>query len=140
MDSYASIELPKFKNLNINDIYNYEDNIVDFESLEDLDRSTKQARLALFKTTNNINKYERKAKEAKINYERKFRRSMIESTEKTEGLKRIHASLACEDLENDYLAYDQIKGELERLAYSLRIELQALQSMGNNLRQQMRVL
>lgn len=136
----TSITLPKFKNWDASTVYNYEEEIVDYESLEKLNRTINQARLALFKTTESINKYDRLEKNAKLYYERARTRELLKSTAKTAEERRARADLMCEDLENDWLMQQQIREELVRLSHTLRLELQTLQGLGNNIRQQMKVI
>lgn len=135
----ASIKLPKFKAWDSTRIYDYENEILDYESLEDLNRTINQARIALFKTTDSISRYEREEREAKLQYERAHRRELLRSTAKTADERRARADLMCEDLENDWLIKAQIKDELVRLSHTIRQELQALQGLGNNLRQQIKM-
>jgi hypothetical protein len=135
----TSITLPKFQNWSSAQVYDYDTEIVDYETLEKLNSTIRQARLALFKTTESINKYDRLETTAKTNYDRAFRREFLTSTAKTEAEKRMRAALKCEDLENDWLVQQQIREELIRLSHTLRLELQALQGLGNNIRQQMKV-
>ena len=134
------IQLPKFKSWKTKDVYDYENEINDYESIEDLNRTINQARMALFKTTESISRYERAERLAKTEYERAHRRELLRSTAKTVDERRARADLMCEDLENAWLLQSQIKDELVRLSHSLRLELQTLQALGNNIRQQMRVL
>lgn len=137
--SRDSIVLPQFKGIKITDAYNFEEEIVDYESIEALNRTINQARLALFKTNDSISRYERAEKKAKVEYERAHRRALLQSTAKTADERRARADLLCEDLENEWLLQSQIKDELIRFSHSLRLELQTLQTLGNNIRQQMRV-
>jgi len=137
--SRASINLPKFKTWDSSRVYDYEKEILDYEELEDLNRTINQARLALFKTTDSISRYEREEREAKLNYERAHRRELLRSTAKTADERRARADLMCEDLENEWIVKSQIKDELIRLSHTLRLELQALQGLGNNLRQQLKI-
>lgn len=136
----TSITLPKFKSWSSTDVYDFEKEIVDYESLDELNRTINQARLALFKITESINKYERLEKTAKLSYERAHRREFLKSTAKTQDERRARADLMCEDLENDWVMQQQIREELIRLSHTVRLELQTLQGLGNNIRQQMKVL
>lgn len=135
----TEIILPKFKNWPTKKIYDFENEIMDYEGLEDLNKNINQARMALFKTTDLINKYEREEKEAKLLYDRRHRREFLASTAKTAAERTAKADLMCEDLENDHLMKQQMKDELQRLSHALRYELQTLQGIGNNLRQQIKV-
>lgn len=135
----ASIKLPKFKSWDATKVYDFETEIVDYETLEQLNSTINQARLALFKVTDSINRYEREEKTAKVEYDRAHRRELLSSTAKTVDERRTRADLMCEDLENAWLVTAQIKDELIRLSHTLRQELTALQGLGNNIRQQMKV-
>jgi len=135
----AKITLPNFKNWNIGRIYDFSNQIADYEDLASLGASINAARVGLFMTTQRINEVERKEREAKLKYEREYRRAFIVSMEKTDARKRMRAEIACEEYENDHLVLLQMKEELTRLSNTLRLELQTLQSIGNNLRQQMKM-
>jgi len=135
----TSIKLPKFKGWSSKSVYDYDEEIVDYESLEALNRTINQARKALFKTTESIGSYERKENTAKINYDRAYRREFLSSTAKTESEKRMRAALNCEDLENEWLMHQQVREELVRYSATLRLELQTLQGLGHNYRQQMKL-
>lgn len=137
--SRDNIVLPKFKAWKLKDAYDYESEINDYESIEDLNSTINQARLALFKTTETISKYEQLERLAKVEYERAHRRELLKSTAKTAEERRARADLMCEDLENELLLQSQIKDELIRFSHTLRLELQTLQTLGNNIRQQLRI-
>lgn len=134
-----SIEVPDFKEWSIAKYYDYSGIDSDFEDLQELNRQIAAARAAFFKLSNSLNKAERTAREKKVLYERKYRRAYVNSSEKTEGAKRISAEIQVEDLENDYLYYDQIANELNRALGALRQELRSLEVAGNNIRQQIKV-
>lgn len=120
-------------------VYDYVAQVEDYEDIADLGQAITSARVALFRITEKINQYERAEQEAKVKYDRTFRRRYIASTEKTEAAKKIRAELYCEDLENDYLAAKQLKDELILASNTLRLELQTLQAIGNNIRQQLKM-
>lgn len=138
-ETLHAINLPELKTWSASQIYDYTKQISDYEDLNQLGAATNAARIALFKITEKINQYERKEKTAKLQYDRAYRRAYLSSAEKTESMKRLRAELYCEDLENDYVVAEQLKNELSRMSYSLRLELQTLQAIGNNLRQQMKM-
>jgi hypothetical protein len=135
-----SVTLPKLTNWTISQIYDYNSSIIDYNTLNELDTTVNKARKALFLLTEKINEYERKEKAAKVRYDRAFRRALLSSSEKTESMKRARAELVCEDLENEWLTFDQLKSELNRTSFTMRLELQTLQAIGNNLRQQLKTL
>lgn len=123
----------------VTDYYNYEEEIIDYDSLDALSRAINSARRALFQLTEKVNEYERLELEAKVKYERQHARAFLASAKKTAAEKKLHADIYCEDIENDYLAVGQVKNELVRASHALRLELQTLQAVGNNLRQQLKV-
>jgi hypothetical protein len=135
----ASITIPSLKRWGSKTFYDHEEMIVDYETLEELNNAVNAARKALFIVTDKINKYDRLEREARIEYDRTYRRAYIASSEKTENAKKARAELMCEELENKYIAHEQLKVELGRLSQTLRLELQTLQAVGNNLRQQMKM-
>lgn len=139
MDDFDDATLPNLQDWDTRQLYDHSKQIADYEDLHQLGMAITAARVALFSVTQKINVYERKEKEAKIKYDRAYRRAYLKSIEKTEAMKKMRAELACEELENDYIFAEQLKSELNRMAYSLRIELQTLQAIGNNLRQQMKM-
>lgn len=135
-----SIEIPEFREWKISSQYDYTALTADFEDLNDLNRQINAAKMALFKLTDAINKAERKAKAAKVIYERNYRRKYINSSEKTEAAKRVSAEILVEDLENRYMYYEQMFSELNRASYTLRQELRSLEVMANNYRQQIKMV
>lgn len=134
-----SFTMPKFKQWRTGRFYDYENQIADYSSLEELNDSIKEARIALFKVNETINQYERKAEEAKVRYGREWRREYMKAADKTDAGKKARADLMCERHEDDMIVNNQVKTELVRLSNSLRLELQTLQSLGNNLRQQLKM-
>lgn len=136
----TSIKMPDFRRRKISSQYDYESAIVDYEDLDKLNSAINQALVALFKASESINYYSRLEIESKTKYDRAWRREYLKSTAKTDSEKKHRANLMCEDLENEWLVHHQTKEELTRFSHALRIELDTLQSLGNNMRQQMRVV
>lgn len=133
------IVLPKVEPTSITDYYNYDEEIIDYDSLDALSKAINSARRALFQLTEKVNDYETQEMIAKVAYERQHARMFLASTKKTAAEKKLHADIYCENLENDYLVLGQVKNELVRASHTLRLELQTLQAVGNNLRQQLKV-
>lgn len=138
-EAFDEITIPKFKNWDLNSFYDYEHQIFDYEKLEELSKAITSARIALFEINEKINKCERLAKKTKLNYERTHRRAYLSSNQKTESLRKAYADIQSEDLENDKIVYEQLLAEFIRASNTVRIELQTLQSIGNNIRQQMKM-
>lgn len=137
----SPISLPALRRIDAKEkFYNYTEHVVDYESLESLNASIVQARMALFEVTEYINSYDRKERKAKVEYERALRREYLKSNAKTDKERSMRAALNCEELENAYIVAGQVREELTRLSSTLRLELQTLQAVGNNIRQQLKVV
>ena len=131
--------VPKLRQWNSSQLYAYNDISADYESIEELNSAINKARKALFEINDKINGAERQERIAKTKYEREHRRAYLGSNEKTEAARKARADLLCEELENDTIIYEQVRGELVRMSNAIRLELQTLQSLGNNIRQQLKM-
>lgn len=136
--SKTSIVLPNFKAWSTKVLYEYEDEIADYASFEELEQVFIKLRKALFLINDKINEYERRERMAKIKYDRAHRREYLVSTEKTESAKRARADLACEELENEWLMNEQLKNEMVRTSYTLKSEMQTLTTLAHNMRAQIK--
>lgn len=139
VDAISEITIPDFRNIETNRFYDYENIIQDYESLESLGAAINAARLALFKVTDLINKYERRETKARDAYDKAYRRAYINSSEKTDAGRKIRADLLCEELEDKLIVAKQVKNELIRISSNLRAEMQTLDSIGHNMRQQLKL-
>lgn len=136
-DKYE-ITIPDIKSINVSKIYAYEE-FVDFEDMEAVNKALFSAKSALFTVTDKINSFENKLTRAKTAYNREWRRRYLSSTGKTDTARKMEADLYCENLEDDVIVYEQIREDLKRLSNILRIELQSLQTISSNLRQQIHI-
>lgn len=114
------------------------ENIVDFETLDTVNDTINSVRVALFKATRALDDTERKLKLAKTKYDREFRREYLSSTEKTEARKKEYAALMAEDIEDEVVYLDQMKIELQRRTMLLREEMSIMNTLSNNIRQQIK--
>lgn len=133
----ATLVVPKF-NEHSDEFYDFEHNIDDYSDITALTEATNEARYALFRITNEINKTDREYAEAKAKWSRYYRRALLVSEAKTSTERKIYAEMRCEKLETPMLIAEQYREEITRMANAIRLELQTLQSMGHNLRQQLR--
>lgn len=131
--------VPSMKKMTVSQFYDYENQIVDYEDLKDLNEAISSARSALFQLTDQINKAERIETRAKTAYNRAWRRAYMSSSEKTDQGRKSRADLACEHLEDDLIVASQVKSELIRSCNSVRMELQTLQTVASNFRQQIKM-
>lgn len=131
--------VPKMKQWNSSRFYDYTNIVSDYESIEELNSAINSARTALFEINDKINSAERNERIAKTKYDREHRRAYLSSNEKTESARKARADLLCEELENDAIVFEQVRGELVRMSNAIRLELQTLQALGNNIRQQLKM-
>lgn len=131
----VKISIPTFKRWNIEQFYDYKKHIFDYEKIAELTTATDNARIALFEINEKINSAERKEKMCKVKYERAHRREYLKASNSTEAKRKAYADLQTEHLEDDVIVYEQVRMELVRASNTVRLELQMLQSVGNNLRQ-----
>lgn len=131
------------KALNYNVVIDQEtgeaENIVDYENLVDVNNTINSLRVAMFKLTRGLDDTERKLKLAKVKYERAFRREYLTSSEKTETRKKEYASLMTEDIEDEVIYLDQMRSEFVRRATLMRDELSIMNTLSNNIRQQIKI-
>lgn len=130
---------PSFFEWNSESFFDSENLIVDFTTFEEFDAAFQNSRRALFAVTDKINKAEREAKKAKVAYDRAWKRTFLESTEKTDAMKRARADIKCEELENEWLKWSQVAEELNRMAFALRTEINSMNTVANNLRAQLKL-
>lgn len=118
----------------------YEPEFVDFEDLKDLGEAINAARKALYNITLDLSESERKYRSAEYKYSVAMRRSISSSDLKTATDKKIEAEIENEDLELVMLKSKIMYDQLKRAADLLRSELQTLQTISNNVRQQLKIL
>lgn len=129
-------KVPEFKEFE--GVYDYKNFIHDYGDLEKVDQATTKARKALFILTAAMNEASRKVSLFKAKRDRTWKRAYIVSDQKTDTLKKMWADLEVEDIDDELLVQEQYLSELNRESNALRLELQALQAIGNNIRQQVR--
>lgn len=136
-DAYSQVSMPRLAEYD-ESTYIIDNHINDQETMTTLMRSVNDARVDLFHITEKINETERKLVQAKVKYERCHRRYMISSRASNATDRKLEADIKSERLEDDYIMFTQLKKELENKARVMRDELQTLQMISNNLRQQLR--
>lgn len=138
-EKFPEYSAPDFRQIETSEYFEYESQVIDYEDLPELNRVINLARIALYKTTVQMNECERLEAAKKLEYDRAHRRAYLSSTEKTETAKKTRADLYTENLENDWIAYKQAKSELMRISNTVRLDLQTLQAISNNMRQQLKM-
>lgn len=130
----------RLANVRMGLLYNFEDIGADFYDLEKINKEIIAARKSNFRITEEINKAERNLRRAKTMFDRKWKREYLASNHKTETARKAQADIECENEEDSLMYYEQLLNELNRAAFAIRKELEALHSMSHNLRQQMKVV
>lgn len=120
--------------------YDISQHINDYESWEQLYKTQSEARAELFRLTELINQHDRRAAYYKIRMDREYNRLYLDDSNSSNAtLRKISAEIKIEKIADKFYYHDQLKKEYERMAYTLRMEMQMIQSLGNNLRQQARM-
>lgn len=129
--------IPHIPDWNKDNQYNYEDTFLDYGEFDNLNKSLVDIGLSLKNINKKLAKYEKQKTELDVQYKRKYRKAFLETEVKTESHRKIYAEIACEDLEIKILYLDQIIKELTRISFSLRTELEIVQTIGHNIRREM---
>lgn len=112
-------------------------NSVDNIDLDNLNTGLVQCAINLKEINEKLSKWERVQAKCEIEYKRKYRKLMIDSTLNTDSQKRLYAEYNCEDLELKILYAKQIIGELKRMSNNYRTNIEVIQTIGNNIRKEM---
>lgn len=127
----ADVETEKF--------YTFEDAGADYNDLNQLNREIYASRKANILLMEETNKAERKHRQSKAIYERKWKRAYLESSYKTDSARKADADIKCEEEENSVIYFEQLVSELKRASYTIRQEMEALSGLSHNVRQQLKV-
>lgn len=127
-----------YEPVEIGNFYSLEKDATDYEDMVNLNKAIYDARVALIEVTNKINHLEYIESVTKAEYDKKLRNEILKADAKTATERKIKAEIACEDLFDRQFLAGKSKDMYKRIADTLRIELQALQVLSNNVRQQLR--
>lgn len=130
------ITIPSAKSIAADKVYNAE-NLIDYEELHHISKAIAEARVSIFTLTTLGNKYDAKLAKAQATYERAWRREYVKSTAKTDTARKTEADIACEELEDEVIALKQAKNSIKSIMYALKMEMNSLQTLSSNARQQM---
>lgn len=135
--------LPKVPDYDVADELNYrvnaqENMLIDHEDVQAINTTINSLRVAMFKVSQWIVVAERREKTIKSAYDRKLRREYLTSTEKTDARKKEYAALMSEEEENELVYIQQVKSELIRYSRLLDTEMSTMNTLSNNMRQQMK--
>lgn len=111
----------------------------DDQELQNLNGTMIRTALNLKEINKKLDEAQRRKITAENTYKQKMRRYTLSVNGKTETEKKRLAEIMCEKDEMKVLYYEQIIRELERLANACRYDLEVFKTIGNNLRQEMRI-
>ena len=129
--------IPPIPDWNKDNKFNYEDTFLDSNDFDTLNNKLISIGLSLKNINMKLSTHEKTKALLDVEYKRKYREAFTNAEPKTESHRKIYAEIACEDLELKIIYIDQIIKELTRLSYSLRTELEILQTIGHNIRREM---
>lgn len=132
-----STPIPPIPDWNKDNKFNYEDTFLDSNDFDTLNNKLISIGLSLKNINMKLSTHEKTKALLDVEYKRKYREAFTNAEPKTESHRKIYAEIACEDLELKIIYIDQIIKELTRLSYSLRTELEILQTIGHNIRREM---
>lgn len=133
-----NFSVPQLKTITVTNYYDFE-LFSDFEDLVQVNKAILYAKQALFRVNSKLSIYEGKVSAAKTAFNRKWRREYLKSQVKTDTGRKINADLECEELEDEVIINEQIRDDFKKLSYILKTELQTLQTVSSNIRQQMSI-
>lgn len=112
-------------------------NNIDYRDLDNLNQALIKTAISTSEINKKLSKYERAEAKYEIEYKRKYRYELTNSNLATESKNKLNAEIKCEDLEMKILYCKQIIGELKRISNSLRMHLEIIETLGNNVRKEM---
>lgn len=135
--------LPKVPEYEVEDELNYrvnanENMLIDYEDTNAINTTINALRVAMFQVSKWIVSAERRERIIKANYDRKLNREYLTSTEKTDARKKAYAALMCEEEENELIYIQQAKSEMVRYSRLLDKEMETINTLSNNMRQQLK--
>jgi len=131
------MDLPQIPDWNKDNTFNYEDTFLDKADFDTLNEKLINIGLNLKNINKKLSKYEKTKAQLDVEYKRAYRKAFFDAGPTTESHRKIYAEIACEDLELKLLYVEQIIKELSRISYSLRTELDIIQTIGHNIRREM---
>lgn len=125
-------------NWNADNKYNYEDTFLDKEDIESINKALIEAGFAIKNFNKKMSIIEKERGRVKARYNNKRRELLAnDTTSVSETQKKLIADIECEDLEYELAKLNIAMEELKRLSFSVRTEIDILQTLGHNLRREM---
>ncbi len=131
------LNIPDVPDWNRDNKFNYEDTFLDHTDFDNLNDKLINIGISLQNVNKKLAIHEKERAKIDVTYKRAYREALVNANPKTESLRKVYAEIACEDLELKKLYLDQIIGELTRVGFALRTELEIVQTVGHNIRREM---
>ncbi len=106
----------------------------DYSDLMGVNRDLNQLRIRMSRVRRQMRKAGREAITAKLNYQRKFRRALIQQTGGTAESRKAAAEIAVEEIEADMVMKQQVADEYNTLFRSVRDDIENAKVVAYNLR------
>lgn len=138
----TSLEKGEFKNpsqvsiVSQYDAYSPDPNL-DYSDLANLNSEIIKVRIRLHGIRQELKQAKRKLLTAKFNYESEKKRRMISISGSSEKMREALAELMTEQLYTDYLVANAVADEINQHSRDLRMDLDALKELSNNIRRLM---
>lgn len=116
------------------------DGQIDYSDLHAVNKDLLALRVRLSRVRRGQRAAERDAVEAKVRYQRAYRRSLIQQSGGSAESRKAAAELLCEELEADLVMKQQVADEFSTLFRSVRDDLENAKAVAFNLRSLMNLM
>lgn len=136
----ASVPLPPWPDPSAQDYGDgVDDEAVDYSDLAAVNRDLMRLRIRLNRIRRGMRDASRDAVEAKITYQRAFRRALVQQSGGSAESRKASAELLCEELEADMVMKQQVADEYQSLFRTVRDEVDNAKAVAFNLRSLMSI-
>lgn len=126
--------LPEWPDPRLQDFGDGLDQDIDYSDLEAVNKDLLALRVRLARVRRGQRSAEREAAEAKMRYQRAFRRALIQQSGGSAESRKAAAELLCEDLEADMVMKQQVADEFSTVFRSVRDDIENAKAVAFNLR------
>lgn len=110
------------------------DDTPDYTDLETVNRDLLHLRIRLNRIRRAMRDASREAADAKIRYQRAYRRALVQQSGGSAETRKASAELLCEELEADVMVKQQVADEYQSLFRAIRDDVENAKAVAYNLR------
>lgn len=110
------------------------DDTPDYSDLESVNRDLLHLRIRLNRVRRAMRDASREAADAKIRYQRAYRRALVQQSGGSAETRKASAELLCEELEADVMVKQQVADEYQSLFRAIRDDVDNAKAVAYNLR------